>query len=150
MSTPERVPACVHFLRGKCANSSCRYAHVQVNASAPVCGDFAILGFCAKGEACSDRHVFECPDHANKGLCRRTKCRLPHVDRAGQIRKHLGTKSTGLTVDPADDENNDIVSDEETSSDQEDVDSDGMEEIMDWPDDAGSHAISEQQDFVGF
>lgn len=46
--SPERVPACLHFLRGNCSNPSCRYAHVRVNPSAQVCREFATLGYCKK------------------------------------------------------------------------------------------------------
>ena len=146
--TPGRVPACLHFLRGKCSNASCRYAHVRVDPSAPVCREFAILGYCGKGSQCPERHIHECPDYANTGMCRKTKCPLPHVDRAGQIRKHTANQ----VDDSSTNDNDDIVSDtgEETNSD--DMDSDGLEEILgaDSSDSAALHPLSQQQDFVGF
>jgi hypothetical protein len=92
--TPNRVPACVHFLRGGCTNENCRYAHVKVNPNAPVCNDYARLGYCEKGIHCKERHITECPEYANTGVCTVEKCRLPHVDRAGQIRRKVPTPDT--------------------------------------------------------
>ena len=158
--TPERVPACLHFLRGKCSNSPCRYAHVRVNPAAPVCRDFAILGYCGKGIDCLERHIHECPDYANTGTCRNTKCALPHVDRAGQIRKHAAaaasTANNSVVINREmhndDEDDDDVVSDEEEDTNSDDMDSDGVEEILgaDPSDDAASHALLQQQDFVGF
>src|SRR5438034_709870 len=91
--SPERSPACLHFLRGRCSNPSCRYTHIRVTPGAPVCRDFAILGFCSKGAGCDQRHVHECPDYANTGNCGSKRCQLPHVDRAGQIRKIAANKT---------------------------------------------------------
>ena len=146
--TPNRVPTCLHFLRGKCSNEPCRYAHVRVNPAAPVCRDFAKLGYCGKGADCLDRHVSECPDYANKGTCRDTKCRLPHVDRAGQIRKLAASRA----AESANDDSDDIVSEEEELMDSDDLDSDGVEEFLgaDASDDSESHVLTEQKDFVGF
>ena len=98
-ATAERVPACVHFLRGHCSNPGCRYAHVRVNPLAPVCRDFASLGFCRKGGGCAERHVRECPDYANTGICGKKRCHLPHVDRAGQIRKHTANATGNAAKD---------------------------------------------------
>lgn len=149
--SPERVPACLHFLRGKCSNPSCRYAHVRVNPSARVCKSFAELGYCSKGADCSERHVHECPAYANTGVCRKPKCHLPHVDRAGQIRKHAANNTDPTTGSDEGDES-DIVSDEEYDEiDSDDVDSDGLEEdFMQLSDDMPAHALSQQQDFVQF
>lgn len=91
--SPERTPTCLHFLRGRCSNQSCRYAHVGLNPAALVCYDFATFGYCKKGAQCSDRHVHECPAYANTGVCRDKKCRLPHPDSAGQIRQHQNSSS---------------------------------------------------------
>lgn len=150
-SIPERTPACLHFLRGKCSNPSCRYAHVRVNPSAQVCKDFAVLGYCSKGAACPERHVHECPDYANTGVCRKPKCHLPHVDRAGQIRKHAANNTDSATGSNEEDDS-DIVSDDDYDEiDSDDVDSDGLEEdLMQLSDDTLSHALSQQQDFVQF
>ncbi|KAF2096928.1 hypothetical protein NA57DRAFT_78517 [Rhizodiscina lignyota] len=116
--TPNRVPACIHFLRGNCTNDDCRYAHVKVNPGAPVCRQFATLGYCEKGVACDERHVKECPDYANKGACHKKSCQLPHVDRAGQLRK----AASAQVSEGNDDRTSDPSSDEEDIS--EDIDSD--------------------------
>jgi hypothetical protein len=84
---PHRIPACIHFLRGNCTNSQCRYAHVNVSPNAPICAAFANIGYCEKGASCLERHEFECPEYASKGACGNSRCRLPHIDRAGQLRK---------------------------------------------------------------
>ncbi|OCL05581.1 CCCH zinc finger protein [Glonium stellatum] len=148
--TPHRVPACVHFLRGNCTNEKCRYAHVRVNPAAPVCRTFARLGYCDKGADCADRHVFECPDYANKGFCRNETCRLPHVDRAGQIRKSAAAESISA---PDADISPDLTSDEEDFDqiDSDDIDSDGLEDVLvRGTEDARDHELSQQQDYVQF
>ncbi|KAL9064560.1 MAG: hypothetical protein Q9157_007781 [Trypethelium eluteriae] len=145
---PHRVPACVHFLRGKCFNDECRYAHVHVNAGAPVCRAFATLGYCEAGTSCPDRHVHECPDYTNKGICRNLKCPLPHVDRAGKLRK-----TTAAQADGEDDGTSDFSSDEEYDQiDNDDVDSDDLEDevIMTGQGGGPEHEISHQHDFVRF
>lgn len=147
--TPERVPACLHFQRGNCTNPSCRFAHVHVDPAAPVCRAFATRGFCPKGADCAERHVSECPDYANKGICRNKKCRLPHVDRAGQLRK---TAAAAKDDDDGEEAVSDLDSDTDLSAiDSDDVDSDDI------PDEAFLNAdkslereLSQQQDFVHF
>lgn len=155
---PERVPACLHFLRGKCSNPACRYAHVRVNPGARVCQRFATLGYCELGASCNERHVHECPDYANTGACHNKKCRLPHVDRAGQIRKFaankVGDSDDSRHGDGEDDPDSDIDSEEEDgydAIDSDDVDSDGLEdEPMQISMGTDTHEISQQQDFVHF
>ncbi|KAK7540656.1 CCCH zinc finger protein [Phyllosticta citribraziliensis] len=145
--SPHRVPACLHFLRGNCTNDDCRYAHIRVNPSAPVCRAFGTIGYCEKGPECTERHVFECPDYANHAVCRNPKCRLPHVDRAGQIRKAASAQNGA--VDSVD---MDISSDDDEQINSDDVDSDAeIEEeiIMTEANDQG-HEVSRQQDFIGF
>ena len=155
--TPERVPACLHFLRGKCSNVSCRYAHVRVNPSAPVCRDFAVFGYCGKGASCNERHVHECPDYANNGACHNKQCRLPHVDRAGQIRKQAANlvddSSKGRNGSMEEDDDSDVLSEEDhyDEIDSDDVESDGLEDdFMQLSDDVPHQALSQQQDFVQF
>ncbi|THX41585.1 hypothetical protein D6D10_02617 [Aureobasidium pullulans] len=147
-STPHRVPACTHFLRGNCTNPDCRYAHVAVNPSAPVCRAFGTIGYCEKGADCTERHMFECPDYANTGVCRNKKCRLPHVDTAGNLRKaKLAEAKTeeGNTSD--------LSSDEESYDgiDYDDVDSDNFSdnEVMGGTEER-DHELAQQQDYVGF
>lgn len=147
--TPNRAPACLHFLRGNCTNDSCRYAHIRVNPGAPVCRAFATLGYCQKGAECADKHVFECPDYANKGLCRNHKCRLPHVDRAGQIRKRTAQSSATSSPEAG---SSDLSSDEDFDEiGSDDVDSDGFQEDMRMQDaNDGGHELTQQRDFVAF
>ncbi|KAF7191219.1 Zinc finger CCCH domain-containing protein [Pseudocercospora fuligena] len=149
--TYERVPACTHFLRGNCTRTACPYPHVNVSFDAPVCRPFATLGFCAKGVSCGDRHVFECPDYANSGHCANVgkgKCPLPHIDRAGILRK--AAQRQAKTSSP---EESDISSGEEetaeASKDTMDSDSDSSVDIMMGLDD-GSHELSQQRDYVAF
>ena len=155
-TTAERVPACVHFLRGKCSNDQCRYAHVRVNPSAPVCRAFATLGFCDKGATCTERHVFECPDYASTGSCNNKKCRLPHVDRAGQLRKMdasgPGGNKRGTSSDVTQEgERESDLSSEEDEADSDDIDSDGLgEEMLGDATDPTSMEIAGQQDYIRF
>lgn len=157
-ATAERVPACLHFLRGKCSNSTCRYAHVRVNPSAPVCKSFASLGYCSEGADCTNRHVHECPDYANTGTCRKKRCGLPHIDRAGQIRKHAAqlaaTNKPGNGSDATENDDGDISSDDDddgVSTDGEDIDSDDIaDDLIEGVDALGRQALAEQHDFVGF
>ncbi|KAL4786635.1 hypothetical protein BJX76DRAFT_346142 [Aspergillus varians] len=144
--SPHRSPACVHFLRGRCSNPECRYAHVRVTPGAPVCRAFANLGYCEKGEMCEERHVHECPDYANTGVCKKKHCRLPHVDRAGQIRKNAAPKE-----DAADGEEEADASSEEEEYDEigsDDVDSDYLSDDGELIEGAETGEISKQQDFI--
>ncbi|PYH41219.1 CCCH zinc finger protein [Aspergillus saccharolyticus JOP 1030-1] len=145
--SPHRSPACVHFLRGRCANPECRYAHVRVTPGAPVCRDFATLGYCEKGAQCDERHVHECPDYANTGVCHKKNCRLPHVDRAGQM-KNAVTKTVGEDDDAESDASSDDEEYDEIDSD--DVDSDDLDEDESELIAAGSDVgdLARQQDFV--
>ncbi|KAF2088069.1 hypothetical protein K490DRAFT_73063 [Saccharata proteae CBS 121410] len=145
--TANRVPACLHFVRGNCTNDSCRYAHVKVNPSASVCRAFGRLGFCEKGINCTERHVFECPDYANSAVCRNPKCRLPHIDRAGRLRKAAAAQGI-----PKEEGSPDLSSDEDYDAiDSDDVDSDGLEEdvFMLNTEDQGVD-MTQQKDFVKF
>lgn len=154
--SPHRSPVCVHFLRGRCSNPECRYTHVRVTPGAPVCRDFAVLGYCERGEECTDRHVYECPDYANTGVCKKKKCTLPHVDRAGQLRKATASKSE--TTPPDGEEEEDVSSEEEEYDeiDSDDVDSDELDSDSDEPmvefveGGTGDKELSGQQDFVHF
>ncbi|KAI9719179.1 MAG: hypothetical protein M1828_006272 [Chrysothrix sp. TS-e1954] len=133
-------------MRGNCTNSDCRYAHIRVNAGAPVCRDFAILGFCSAGATCLERHVHECPDYANKALCRSRKCKLPHVDRAGQLRKATAVDDTlSESLETSDIDSNAG----HTDANSDDLDSDDLEDTLcpaSSPDQR--QELSEQSDFV--
>lgn len=115
-----------------------------------MCRAFATLGYCAAGAACTERHVHECPDYANTGTCGRKRCRLPHVDRAGQIRKNAAANQGGDAADTstaaaADDEEEDASSENE-EIDSDDVDSDAESEFIE----SGEGGLSQQEDFVRF
>jgi hypothetical protein len=114
-STPHRVPPCSYFLRGNCTNTKCRYAHVTANPHAPICTSFATLGYCEEGADCPNRHEYECPEYASKGSCSTAHCRLPHIDRAGQLRQRkqaAEASTTSINSGDAEDQpsKNDVVS----------------------------------------
>ena len=92
--------------------------------------------------------MFECPDYANTGICRNKKCRLPHVDTAGNMRN---AKSAENKMEEA--EASDLSSDEESYDgiDYDDVDSDNFSdnEVMGGTNE-GEHELSQQQDYVKF
>ena len=138
-----RVPACTHFLTGNCTNDACRFPHVRVSASAPICQSFALRGYCAKGAECAKRHVFECPFFANDGHCPNFdsgECKLPHIRRASADRKAAKPVQAAHNAD-VDSAN------EEEDEELDDVDSD-EDVVMLGVDD--THALSQQQDFVAF
>lgn len=147
--SPHRSPTCLHFLRGRCSNPECPYAHVRVTPGAPVCRNFATLGYCEKGAECEERHVHECPDYANTGVCNKKRCRLPHVDRAGQIRKNAAVKAEGANED---EDESDASSEEEEydAIDSDDVDSDEGEEPEFISEGVDTGELSKQQDFIHF
>lgn len=94
------------------------------------------------------RHVFECPDYANTGFCANResgKCLLPHIDRAGTLRKAAARQAKTGSGDESD-----ISSDEEEkggSSGLDDIDSDEAEDIIMGGVD-NDHALTQQQDFI--
>jgi hypothetical protein len=110
-----------------------------------------VLGYCEKGAACEERHVYECPDYANTGTCKKRKCTLPHVDRAGQIRKNTANRAESPTPDG---EEEDVSSDEEEydAIDSDDVDSDELDDDPEEIIEGGveDSELSGQQDFVHF
>jgi len=140
--TYHRVSACTYYLRGNCTKGACRYPHVHVSPAASVCRPFATLGFCAKGPDCDKRHVFECPEYANRGFCANRengKCLLPHPDRASTLRKvaERQTKlASGGESDVSSDEDRDVM----------DIDSDVVEELT--GSDEDSHELTQQEDFI--
>jgi hypothetical protein len=144
--TYERIPACVHFLRGNCSKQPCKYPHVHVNPAAPICKVFTKLGYCSKGVSCQERHVFECPDYSETGKCDNPNCRLPHVDRAGQLRQQASEDATS-NRSPQDTTSTDIPS--EPPLEDSDVDSDDLDELMLDSEDI-DQTLSQQQDFVHF
>ncbi|KAK1493174.1 hypothetical protein CCUS01_13818 [Colletotrichum cuscutae] len=135
--TPQRIPTCVHFVKGNCANSACPYAHSSVSSGALVCRSFGMYGYCDKGDECEERHVFECPDFSNTGKCKTRGCKLLHRERASVLRK----RADG-------DEMEDLSSDDEPV-DSDDVDSDEVEEFI--TDGAGDDTdFKVQKDYISF
>lgn len=137
-------------MKGRCSNDNCRYAHIRTTPGAPVCREFATLGYCEKGAQCEERHVHECPDYANTGVCQKKRCQLPHVDRAGQIRKAAAAAASKAEV--GEDESDQSSEEEEYDAiDSDDVDSD---EFDDMPEEliAGEDTgeMHQQQDFIRF
>ena len=142
----ERVPACIHFVKGNCAKSDCRYPHVRTNAAASVCRDFSTLGYCVRGVSCSQRHVFECPDFSESGNCASKNCQLLHIYSAGHLRQQASAilPSTGLA-----DQTNSVNSRESSSSES------SLLEVMSFDIDAqtnqsgpGRETLSGEPDFV--
>ena len=107
-----RVPHCSHFPRCK-RGDACMYAHVHVADDAPVCREFATLGWCDKGERCDKRHVWECAEFALDGKCSDPKCKLPHV-----LRRKPGAEDTASTDEHNADENDDDDDDEQMQRDE--------------------------------
>ncbi|KAL8961371.1 MAG: hypothetical protein Q9193_002062 [Seirophora villosa] len=92
------------------------------------------------------------------GTCRKKHCGLPHIDRAGQIRKHAAqlaaTNKPGNGSDATENDDGDISSDDDddgVSTDGEDIDSDDIaDDLIEGVDALGRQALAEQHDFVGF
>lgn len=125
---PERTPHCVHFAKGNCRASECSYTHRILPLGAPVCQSFGIYGYCDKGISCSDRHVFECPDFSNTGVCKTKGCKLPHRERASVLRK---ANAALVEQNASEDDEDDLSSDDGNNSvSSDDVDSDEVEEFV--------------------
>ncbi|KAI1142162.1 hypothetical protein F5Y05DRAFT_402135 [Hypoxylon sp. FL0543] len=138
--TEERTPLCMHFAKGNCHNPSCSYIHAEHSPSDPVCRSFGIYGYCEKGAQCPDRHVFECPDFSNTGVCRNKGCKRPHIERASVLRKASHRKSPTETEDLSSD-------DEDAAADTDDVDSDEVEEFIKKDDDDDLDFV-QQKDYI--
>ncbi|KAI1412153.1 hypothetical protein F5Y13DRAFT_163716 [Hypoxylon sp. FL1857] len=140
--TEERTPLCVHFAKGNCHNPSCSYVHAEHSPSDPVCRSFGIYGYCEKGAQCPDRHVFECPDFSNTGVCRMKGCKRLHIERASVLRKANNRKSPNEMEDLSSD-------DEDAAADSDDVDSDAVEEFIKKDDDDDLDFV-QQKDYIEF
>ncbi|CEJ57756.1 hypothetical protein PMG11_06437 [Penicillium brasilianum] len=150
--SPHRSPTCMHFLRGRCSNPDCRYSHVRVTPGAPVCRAFATLGYCEKGASCEERHVHECPDYANTGACHKKRCQLPHVDRAGQIRKAAAAAARAEASADNEDESDQSSEEEDYDAiDSDDVDSDEFDDVSaELLEGVDSGETAQQHDFIKF
>jgi hypothetical protein len=93
-----------------------------------VCQSFGVYGYCDKGISCPDRHVFECPDFSNTGVCKTKGCKLPHRERASVLRK----ANAALEQNGSEDDQDDLSSDDDNhnSVSSDDVDSDEVEEFV--------------------
>lgn len=91
--------------------------------------------------------MHECPDYANTGACPKKRCQLPHVDRAGQIRK---AAAAAARAEASNEDESDQSSEEEDydAIDSDDVDSDEFDdELLEGVD---SGEMAQQHDFIKF
>ncbi|KAI4266823.1 MAG: hypothetical protein L6R38_008527 [Xanthoria sp. 2 TBL-2021] len=93
-----------------------------------------------------------CKSFTKTGSCRKRKCDLPHVDRAGQIRKHAAKSAdAGSTAETSNANDSDLSSDEDdlADTDGDDIDSDDRDdEIVVGVNDTGHQELAQQDDFV--
>eukprot|EP00890_Picochlorum_soloecismus_P001833 jgi/Picsp_1/2650/NSC_00880-R1_zinc finger ccch domain-containing protein len=81
----ELMPACVHYLQGKCKKVDCPWLHQNIDKEAPVCQAF-IRGYCPAGESCAFKH------YTIKQVKEEKRLRLPvpneerHIAREGQMK----------------------------------------------------------------
>ena len=145
--TPERTPTCLHYVRDNCTKPNCKFTHADTSPAAPVCHSFGVYGYCEAGSSCPNRHVFECPDFSNTGVCKTKGCKLPHKERASILRKAPQAADNGSNGDE-DDLMEDVSSDDDSNSiDSADVDSDEVDEFIGQDEDT-EHDFSEQRDFI--
>lgn len=88
--------------------------------------------------------MHECPDYANTGACHKKRCKLPHVDRAGQMKAVQASKAHREDESDASSEEEDY-----DEIDSDDVDSDEFDdtpaELIEGVD---SGEMSQQHDFI--
>ncbi|KAM0509376.1 hypothetical protein ACHAPB_001525 [Verticillium nonalfalfae] len=135
---PQRTPTCLHFIKGNCANHECPYAHNNVSPGALVCRPFGLYGFCEAGQECTERHVSECPDFSNTGVCKTKGCKLLHRERASVLRK------AGEQQEDAD------MSSDDDVADSDDVDSDEVDEFLGGDGEVDDAEVKAQSDFISF
>ncbi|KAF7533374.1 hypothetical protein G7054_g7125 [Neopestalotiopsis clavispora] len=138
-NSEQRTPLCLHFANGKCHNDSCLYVHAEHSQTDPVCRDFGFHGYCERGAKCPDRHVFECPDFSNTGVCKTKGCKLLHRERASVLRNKV--------ISSNDEEMADLSSDEDEGAAPDDIDSDEVEEFIGNDD---SDELDLSKDYIGF
>ncbi|KAK7988571.1 hypothetical protein PG989_008886 [Apiospora arundinis] len=141
----ERIPLCLHFANGNCRNEKCSYLHVEHSQSDLVCRAFGFCGWCDKGASCAERHVFECPDFSNTGVCKTKGCKHLHRERASMLRK-AGNKDNAAQEG----EMSDLSSDDDDDDASNDLDSDEVEEFIGKDDEAQDLDFAAQKDFIGF
>ncbi|EFX04057.1 ccch zinc finger DNA-binding protein [Grosmannia clavigera kw1407] len=145
--TAERTPFCLHYAKGSCTNPNCPYTHSEVSTGALVCRPFGLYGYCEKGADCLERHVFECPDFSNTGVCKVKGCKLPHRERASFMRR-ANIASLERDADAEDADMVDASSDESVHSD--DVDSDEVDEFVGADGNDADLDFVTQKDFIEF
>ena len=84
---------------------------------------------------------------ANSGVCHKKRCKLPHVDRAGQIRKAAAAAAKTEREDESDPSSED---EEYDAIDSDDVDSDEFDDEPELIGGEDSGEMSQQQDFIHF
>ncbi|KAI4201170.1 MAG: hypothetical protein LQ346_002224 [Caloplaca aetnensis] len=83
--------------------------------------------------------------------CRKKSCGLPHVDRAGQIRRHIAQRAEAGNIAETNDSDISSEEDDDGDTDGEDIDSDDLSDhVIEGVDALGRQALAEQHDFVGF
>lgn len=138
--TPERTPFCVHYAKGNCTNPHCSYTHSQVSLGARVCRPFGLYGYCDRGADCTERHVFECPDFSNTGVCNIKGCKLPHRERASFMRRANNSNEST--------DNDGDVSSDDDSVNSDDVDSDEVDEFVGADSDDADLDFVTQKDYI--
>ncbi|KAK7923151.1 CCCH zinc finger protein [Apiospora marii] len=141
----ERIPLCLHFANGNCRNEKCSYLHVEHSQTDLVCRPFGFCGWCDKGASCAERHVFECPDFSNTGVCKTKGCKHLHRERASMLRK-AGNKDNAAQEG----EISDLSSDDDDDDASNDIDSDEVEEFIGKDDEAQDLDFAAQKDYIGF
>jgi hypothetical protein len=101
-----------------------------------VCKAFGFYGYCDKGADCTERHVFECPDFSNTGVCKTKGCKLLHRERASVLRSRAMAEEG---------QGEDVSSDEEPV-DSDDVDSDDVAEFIEAESDDSD--FENQKDYI--
>lgn len=99
-ASPERTPYCIFHLKFRCNRDGCPYIHSAVDLDALVCTDFALMGYCQTGSACTFLHLRHCPDYSNSGHCTKARCYLPHVDMNSQTVKQASTSDSRGSMTP--------------------------------------------------
>lgn len=94
--------------------------------------------------------MYECPDYASTGTCHKKKCTLPHVDRAGQIRKNAANRTESSPSTGDDDVSSDEEEYDEIDTDDVDSDEDDDEPVVITEGNPRDVELSGQQDFVHF
>lgn len=96
--------------------------------------------------------MHECPDYANTGACHKKRCQLPHVDRAGQIRKAAAAAAKAEASADNEDESDQSSEEEDYDAiDSDDVDSDEFDDVpVELLEGLDSGEMVQQQDYISF